>query len=821
MTVNLAFIGGAGWQFFNDSGNPLSGGKLYTYAAGTTTPLTTYTSFTGLVPNTNPIILDAAGRTPEQIWATEGLLYKYVVTTSTNTLIRTWDNIGGSIVASDLALDLASTTDNTKGDALIGFRQSNASGFLTSAVGRTVNNKLQEVFSAKDFGAVGDGVADDTAAIQAAINAAIYNNSTAQANAPKRKVVIPAGLYRITDTIHLGYGTSFTSVFVEGEGMRYRCESSFNGTGIIADFNDRPAFNFQGARSSSISNLWILGKMFAYVNDNNLGGLNGASNGIDDTVAANWVDPAFPASASSRYAPYTAITVDAYSGTAPAVSYPSVTYPAFLGSVAQYNKTFSTDVLIDNVGITGFVVGVANQPCDADGNGDFTVVRRVNMDCVQYGISVCNTQSRNFAIDNVKMGKFFCAITTQTHGRRQGKLNGTISNLSMGQGINLLDISLAFATPLTILHLYCEAQWRIGTVTGTAASNKALIFQSCQFDLGSQNDNGPRGRPAYLIEGGQQAAAIKFIGCFISGFPSVVNLGIGAVLEDTQVFSTERRDAPILPYQAYAHNALAGGVYLQPVPGGPQQRIKYTQFNLNTGAFAPPPVNTFSEEYFSSSSRVTCLPLYVRLATNNGDLNNPYYVPFRQTAVPKTSGIVSSSITGRTLQIEFTARTASTFAYAGPDVGDILVDEVTQTVFFVRSRTGQIILADAQTNIKSDGLGSYVFITPINLTSGNYYSLCTRFYSPTLYLRGDVTTGSAILTSCATDEPYALWYDAEISVNDWLYVDTQSNNFVPRANTQVTARDQTAGTITLAGNATRSITRQRLTMFIRTPAPNA
>lgn len=170
MAVNLAFIGGAGWQFFDDSGNPLSGGKIHTYAAGTTTPLATYTARDGVTPNANPIILDAAGRTPQQIWSTEGLLYKYVVATSTNVVIRTWDNIGGSVVASDLGQDLASTTDNAKGDALVGFRQSNASGFLTGTVGSTVNNKLQEFVSPRDFGAVGDGVADDTTAVQAALN---------------------------------------------------------------------------------------------------------------------------------------------------------------------------------------------------------------------------------------------------------------------------------------------------------------------------------------------------------------------------------------------------------------------------------------------------------------------------------------------------------------------------------------------------------------------------------------------------------------------------------------------------------------------------
>jgi len=44
MSVSLSPIGGAGAQFFDNNGTPLSGGKLYAYEAGTTTPKTTYTS---------------------------------------------------------------------------------------------------------------------------------------------------------------------------------------------------------------------------------------------------------------------------------------------------------------------------------------------------------------------------------------------------------------------------------------------------------------------------------------------------------------------------------------------------------------------------------------------------------------------------------------------------------------------------------------------------------------------------------------------------------------------------------------------------------
>ena len=98
MAVNLSPIGN-GFQFFNNDGLPLNAGKIYTYQAGSTTPLSTFTDSSGLIANTNPIILGTDGRPPSTIWLTEGFFYKFVLATSSNVTIQTYDNLYGIIGA--------------------------------------------------------------------------------------------------------------------------------------------------------------------------------------------------------------------------------------------------------------------------------------------------------------------------------------------------------------------------------------------------------------------------------------------------------------------------------------------------------------------------------------------------------------------------------------------------------------------------------------------------------------------------------------------------------------------------------------------------
>lgn len=171
MAVNLSALAGAGQQFFDNNGSILSGGKLWSYQAGTTTPQTTYTTASGNIAHTNPIVLDAAGRVATgEIWLTAGSNYKFVLMTSANVTLATWDNITG-----------VNGTGITSNASTIVYDPAG-----TGAVATTVQAKLRQTVSVKDFGAVGDGVADDTAEIQAALDYAATANAS---------VTFPNGTY--------------------------------------------------------------------------------------------------------------------------------------------------------------------------------------------------------------------------------------------------------------------------------------------------------------------------------------------------------------------------------------------------------------------------------------------------------------------------------------------------------------------------------------------------------------------------------------------------------------------------------------------------
>jgi hypothetical protein len=96
MAVNLSPVGNS-QQFFDNNGIPLGGGLIYTYQAGSSTPLPTYTDVNGTTANANPIVLNSSGRLDNEVWLTYGYNYKFVLKTSAGTTLGTYDNLYGII----------------------------------------------------------------------------------------------------------------------------------------------------------------------------------------------------------------------------------------------------------------------------------------------------------------------------------------------------------------------------------------------------------------------------------------------------------------------------------------------------------------------------------------------------------------------------------------------------------------------------------------------------------------------------------------------------------------------------------------------------
>jgi hypothetical protein len=292
MAVNLSPVAGAAAQFFDNSGQVLTGGKLYTYLAGTTTPAVTYTQSNGITAHANPIVLNAAGRVPDsgEIWLTDSILYKFVLQDQNGVQIATWDNIDGinsnfvnfttqnetatatqgqtiftlgSIQYTPATNSLAVYVNGSKQILTTNYIETSSTvvtfvdglnvGDLvqfttaiavstnvidsanvsyneggTGAINRNVKSKLQESVSVKDFGAVADGTTPCAVAFNAAASAVGVGGC----------VIVPYGTYNLENQVSILDGQTW---IMEGAILQH-----FDDTKIILRANGKTGFSILG-----------------------------------------------------------------------------------------------------------------------------------------------------------------------------------------------------------------------------------------------------------------------------------------------------------------------------------------------------------------------------------------------------------------------------------------------------------------------------------------------------------------------------------------------------------------------------------------------
>lgn len=257
-----------GKQVYTDSaGDPLSGGLLYTYAAGTSTPLATYSDQAGITPNANPVVLDARGEATvfwsesssykvvlhdaadAPIWTQDNIVPEAVTATGADTArtqadwqgaVKGWrspaewgnhasltgahlasaatraatDGVGLLIahpVTISTAIDLGTVPIRVEGRGRFvrsGSGTLTGTGPLTAPTGQIFDGwtsgltfawKIEHVVP-QWWGAVGDGAADDTAAVDAALSALITGGGT---------LFFPPGTYRLTSSLKLRSGIRY------------------------------------------------------------------------------------------------------------------------------------------------------------------------------------------------------------------------------------------------------------------------------------------------------------------------------------------------------------------------------------------------------------------------------------------------------------------------------------------------------------------------------------------------------------------------------------------------------------------------------------
>ena len=366
------------WAFaeprvLDDNGDPISGGGAYIYEAGTTTQIAVTSDKDGNTAVTQPITADASGRLPDSYILPQSFKIVYVDASATE--LQTIDNIevaGGTLVY-DTYADLTAATGIPAGQAhfqTLGYAARGDGGgadyarvasepsheFKTTVNGGTVHVEglpRDGVLNTRCLGAVCDvtgdynatssgaftsenavidAATDDTAAIQNSINFALHYEGNSTSAQPL--IVRHTGKSRITDTIHLGWGVTTSSIRFEGPWAILRGEDSMAGGGLALHVHGPP--HDQHSRRTAARRLQTCscGAGLDYT------GVTATVTGTTPTTEANWDAVQSPL----QYSQHALMTIDAYCGTRPGTSYPDVTYPSFLGVVSQYGKLVSSRI---------------------------------------------------------------------------------------------------------------------------------------------------------------------------------------------------------------------------------------------------------------------------------------------------------------------------------------------------------------------------------------------------------------------------------------------------------------------------------------------
>lgn len=383
-------------RYFNNDGTPAAGGKLYTYAAGTTTPKVTYSDEAGTAQNTNPIVLDAKGEAViywngaykvDLLQADDQQVTGYPVDNYKTDPAGVW-----GILTTFLAMFAAYS-----GSSLIGFIQAGAGAVL-----RTIQDKLRDIVNRADYNTDAAFDADKVGKVSIDGNKGI--------NAPGASVfqeilVGDGGVVGITDSVVVGRSTTALTMLTTGY--------SITAMGYEALKNNTTGFNNtalgRSAMRGNVSGVNNTAVGVVSLEFNTTGGGNtgvGVSSLVANTTGSNNTGLGFKAGFSQTSASgNTAVGTAALQNNVSGSNNVAVGYEALILATGQNNVAVGMDAGVqlttgsDNVGIgksalyapgTGNGnVGVGSQALT--GNANYNYCTAIGYEALRDNITSTNT----------------------------------------------------------------------------------------------------------------------------------------------------------------------------------------------------------------------------------------------------------------------------------------------------------------------------------------------------------------------------------------------------------------------------------------------
>lgn len=531
----------------------------------------------------------------------------------------------------------------------------------------------------RQFGAAGDGLNDDTAAIQAAIDCALYDT-----NVP-RTVFLPGGLYRTTNTLQIGYGTTYVSVELLGETFSHPNGREVVNSLILPDFWDRPCINLQGGRRVHLRRIGLRGVNDAHIE-------TGYEGFADRTDRSLWFGDRLPQEADSRTAPYAGVCIDGYSGPVPARPYPDLPTPGFLPGASFYGRNFSSQTFIEDCQIGGFCVGIMVQPgrVPIASNGDFVTVSHSDISRNLTGMALANADARCNNLFNCRMHFNYTSLDGVNYGNGIGSFMGHVAGCSFDNNVNVMDLDISGIRPVGggspgFHDCYGESIYRIGRFLAKPdGAPRTIGFSQCKFQFSVK---AREYSPIFLIEG--RGGLAVFDRCTFMGAFGFFNCDCD--VDMTGLALTQPVAAQ--PLEANTPTGCAAFSATMGVLAGADSRISLFPdmvFDMSW-EFVPGKRPLLRGDRFPVSLDVgegpRCLPIPWWASALFDRRDHAPVSPPPTFRLPKTAFASEAQVSGAMLSLIIADRDDDDIeaALALMDAGDIVSDGQTGHVYFVRS----------------------------------------------------------------------------------------------------------------------------------------